>query len=351
MPHSSGGGHGGGGHGGGFHGGHGGSGSSAPRLYRSYRPGYHRYSYMLGGRTRYVYGDDSFLKRNPFSRCIGFWLSLIICLLMPGIMFGLDSEHSAHLSMKGTHDVKILDSASVFTDAEEAQLYSECEKFYAKSDISITVLTVKNNAWYFNGSLEQYAYNTYVTKFGTDETRWLIVYSTPDTPDGKWYWEGMQGDNTDDRLTEARANKFNKDFQKRLEKGEAPGTALAASISSLTGYIDKFVINWSNVFMYLFIGGICALIFMTSMGFGLPDALGKKLTDSPTYTCPYCYRSGYSNSVTRCPSCNRLLNGEEDDPLENDSSGNDEDDIFNPNVYGLMPDEDNNIRDWRANHN
>lgn len=58
MPHSSGGGHGGGGHGGGFHGGHGGSGNSAPRLSRSYRPGYRRYSYMLGGRTRYVYGEE-----------------------------------------------------------------------------------------------------------------------------------------------------------------------------------------------------------------------------------------------------------------------------------------------------
>lgn len=161
----------------------------------------------------------------------------------------------------------------------------------------------------------------------------------------------MQGDNTDNRLTEARANKFNKDFQKRLEKGEAPGTALVASISSLTGYIDKFVINWSNVFMYLFTGGICALIFMTSMGFGLPDALGKKLTDSPTYTCPHCHHLGYGGLVARCPICNRSISGDEDDPIDDSENLNDEDDFYNPNFYGLMSDEDENFRDWRANHN
>lgn len=341
MPHSSGGGHGGGFHGGGFHGGHGGR-SSKPQLSRHYSPGYHRYSYMLGGRTRYVYGDKSYSTRNTVSCCIGFWVSVLFCILMPGIVLTIDSN-SSHTHVKGTHDVQILDSVNVFTNAEEAELKNVCEKFYSKSDISITVLTVKNSSWIGNGSLEKFAYHTYVTKFGTDETRWLIVYSTPDTPDGQWYWEGMQGNHTDDRLTGARTDKFNRDFQKRLKKGEAPGTALAASISSLTGYIDKFVIDWGNTIAYLVCGGLFALVLIPITGLSIPEVLGKKLEDSPTYTCPYCHHSCYEDIVVRCPICKRSLSGNEDDLIDNDE--NDESDFYYPEFYGLMPDEDDNIRE------
>ena len=68
-------------------------------------------------------------------------------------------------------------------------------------------------------SLEKYAYSLYVNKF-SDEQHFLIVYSKPDDADTSdfvdWSWEGMQGDDTDNILTEVAMDIFNDDLEKYL---------------------------------------------------------------------------------------------------------------------------------------
>lgn len=234
MPHSSGGGsHGGGSHGGGSHGGSHGSGSSG--VSRSYYPGSRRYRYHHRGTTRYIYS-----KTDP-SKAFSVGRLLIGIFYIPFIAVSIGMISSQAKAMTPCSDKRIIieDSAGVVYDKEE--LEQSLENFMDKSGVTPAVFTLNNENWMNSyNSLEDYAYDLYLSKF-KDEKHWLIVYSTPvDRNSNDWYWEGMQGDDTDPVLTSNVTARFRMDLQSRLENGDGDaGGEIARSFDTITSMIKK----------------------------------------------------------------------------------------------------------------
>ena len=199
MPHSSGGGS----HGGGSHGGHshhsssrhGGSRNSS-RISKTNFAGAKRYRYRHHGQERYFYSDREPNKIFDWKRLlIGFFY---IPFLIPAIiMIGGDVTIS---TAKYDTSIIIKDEANVFEQTES--LNDALTGFYEKTEIPPAVITVSPEVWKDNGSLEDYAYDRYLSEFD-DENHWLIVYTQKGERgdiDFDWSFEGMQGDNTDDIL-------------------------------------------------------------------------------------------------------------------------------------------------------
>ncbi len=230
MPHSSGGGsHGGGGHSGGSHGG-GSRGSSRPSISSSPYPGARRYRYYRHGRYHYFYTSRSGRIFHPARLLIGL---IYLPFLIP-MSLGLASTFKSHMVVD--RNIIIKDEANVLTD--EAALNQSLNRFLDKTRITPAVITVNNDEWQGSYSdLEQYAYERYLSEFN-DENHWLIIYSQPEIHNSdfiEWYWEGMQGDNTDPVLTTTVTGKFNTDFQQRLEQNGDVSESLAASFDIATG--------------------------------------------------------------------------------------------------------------------
>ena len=241
MPHSSGGGsHGGGSHGGSHHSSHshGGSGRSARHVRSTYFPDARRYVYYDHHRPVYVYADyDITEKRSPLR-------FLMLLFYLPFILFTFsmfaEAYHHPH-KLPQNYDYKIVveDKANVLGNT--AELRNSLVAFYNRTGISPAVITVENSDWQgIYSDLENYAYDLYVNHFA-DESHWLIVYSTPDgysSSDGfeDWYWEGMQGNDTDDVLTESVTNSFNDELQKNLTARTryTVSSAISTSFDNLT---------------------------------------------------------------------------------------------------------------------
>lgn len=136
--------------------------------------------------------------------------------------------------------------------------------FYNRTGISPAVITVENSDWQgYYSDLENYAYDLYVNHFA-DESHWLIVYSTPDgysSSDGfeDWYWEGMQGNDTDDVLTKSVTNSFNDELQKNLTARTryTVSSAISTSFDDLTPTVMKSKVNWTMLFILDRHSGIC----------------------------------------------------------------------------------------------
>ena len=238
MPHSSGGGsHGGGSHGGGSH--HSssrGGGSSRPSISRQPYPGARRYRYYRHGRYHYFYSSRKGKIFSPARLLLGF---VYLPFLIP--VGSLLITPIAKRFQKYDTRIIVKDEANVIKD--HSSLDNALSGFYQKTHITPAVVTVRNESWQSNySSLEDYAYDRYLAEFD-DEMHWLIVYSEPTAPDEKfndWYWEGMQGDDTDSVLTSYVTGQFNFDFQQRLEAGNTDlGKNLADSFNVATNLAKK----------------------------------------------------------------------------------------------------------------
>ena len=94
--------------------------------------------------------------------------------------------------------------------------------------------------------------NMYVTEFD-DEEHWLVVYSEPTSPDpdfNDWYWEGMQGDDTDNIITVDVADDFKDLMQKYLTANSRydVSSAIAAAFDETTpnvmdGHVELSLIH------------------------------------------------------------------------------------------------------------
>lgn len=251
MPHSSGGGsHGGGSHGGshGSHGSHGGR--SGPRISRTHFAGARRYSYYRHGQQRYFYADKNFKPGFSWGRL------LLIFFYLPFYFLGFSMLKPALkiLPKNYDHTIIIKDEANVIND--EAALKKELERFRDKTGVTPSVVTVHNETWANYGRLEEYAYDRYLREFD-DEMHWLIVYSEPIDPDPKfnnWFWEGMQGNDTDPVITEERADKLTARLHGAIVKGDDVETALKTSFSQFTdNYSRSF--NFGELIPALFVLG------------------------------------------------------------------------------------------------
>ena len=293
MPHSSGGGsHGGGSHGGSHGGGSRGGGSRGPKISRGRFPGSTRYVYYRRGEPKYFYADKSFKPGIQWTR-----LLLILFYLPFFFLLVLAISQSIPIAKKDyDHNIVIRDEADVISD--EQALYDSLERFMKKTGVTPSVVTIYNDDWARSGSLEDYAYSRYLREFD-DEMHWLIVYAEGKYTSSSykdWYWEGMQGDDTDNIITDALAAKFNNDFHSRLESDDRDvGAQLIASFDNITASYHKRI-NWSDMggmmFMLAFI--LFHMYFMVFWGTFRyrgakpvpeePDTFGLPVSGNGSYT-------------------------------------------------------------------
>ena len=327
MPHSSGGGsHGGGSHHSSSHSSShrsSGGGSSRIRTSRTYFPGARKFVYYTDGVPNYVYSDTD-LSKGPsklrFLLLIVYIPFVLSAIVMIGTSFGIPAK----LRVDYNSQIIIQDDAHLLGDT--TKLNSALEDFFNTTGIAPAVMTVYNSDWQDNyTNLEKYAYELYVNKF-YDEKHWLIVYSQPEDPDDEfnnWYWEGMQGDDTDSIITSSVAYDFTDDLHKRLLiKGTSVNDAITDSFNALTPTVMKFRFEGETfgigLFMLLF---VCIHAFF--MVFFRPNANKYKgavevsmgandipFAQTPAHSvtmkqasCEYCGGVYTVGSCNVCPHC------------------------------------------------
>lgn len=276
MPHSSGGGsHGGGSHGGSHGGGGGGGGSSSATRSSYFLGARHRYVYYRRGRPYYAYSvyDENDFKKSLKGQTIGSIISFIF--LIPFVLVPL-SIFSAILPPKPLEmnyaktEIVIEDTIDVIDN--EKELYATLEAFQDKTGITPYIYTIPNSEWLeHHSSLEDYAYEYYVNQF-KDESHWLLVYAQDGPDEGgyvDWFWEGMQGNDTDKILTEKITGAFNEELHKNfLIKDVSVGEAFVNAFDNINPKLMKssgagsailFILVWYafiGIFIFTIISGM-----------------------------------------------------------------------------------------------
>ena len=219
MPHSSGGGS----HSGGSHSGSGFSssssssgGSSAKHIKNTSFPGARRYVYYENYRPVYIYADYD-IRKGTASGKVWSIIGSAVSLLFGIMLIALCYDKPQKMDTSPSYHCEIKDTAGVIDDMDKVQ--DAIVDFYDVTGIPVEIMTVNNEDWQGGYSeLEYFAYDMYVTEFD-DEEHWLVVYSEPASPDpdfNDWYWEGMQGDDTDNIITVDVADDFKDLMQKYL---------------------------------------------------------------------------------------------------------------------------------------
>lgn len=213
----------------------------------------------------------------------------------------------------------IEDKIDKFTPEEEEKLLEVMNAFKQKTGITPYVMTVTNEEWEMDYifSLERYAFDLYVNKF-RDEAHWLLVYSEPEeiTDDFvNWYWEGMQGDDTDPIITEKIADRHTQILHKNLlantrySVAEAIQDAFEQIMPDLMkpGITSETISVLTSMLSFLVMFFLFGLVYLRPMK---PD---KKRTDgfipcpdqaeAKEIVCDYCQGVYIHGTVTSCPHC------------------------------------------------
>ncbi len=315
MPHSSGGGsHGGGSHGGGFSSGGGshGGGHSAPPVYNTYHPGTHRYVYYRHGRPMYYYSSrkvEDTRTSSIFSLIVSCVLLAIICAL---IFSSIKAPHK--LSMNYDTEILVKDNIDVLSSSDESELQAALYDFQEQTGITPALVTVDNSVWQpYYTSLENYAYDVYVNTFD-DEKHWLFVYSTAQNDSfDDWYWEGIQGDDTDSILYSSLLDSFNNNVQKYLTQRTryTVGQAFAQGIQEATANAQKTHIDF-DLLPIIFVLTCYVITMLPGAIRGLSSQEKSKAkrcpddqapTSSMEDTCEYCGGVYVHGLHTSCPHC------------------------------------------------
>lgn len=328
MPHSSGGGS----CGGGSHGGGGGSGSGGHSTRsNTYLPGYDRYCYYKKGTNRPIYfyssvdiTPKSIAKKKRSAIVMAVILSAVYLFAIIAIVSSMISNPKKLDMDYFQNDIVIQDDLGIITDTEEAELMMALEDFQMTTGITPAIVTADNSSWMGNFvNLEKCAYNLYINMFD-DEKHWLIIYTQPLGADPTnnsmgfvdWYWEGMQGDDTDSILTQSVTNKFTEAFHDRLVDNRiSVGQAFIDSFEELTPTImdKKF-----DPMVFLVVGFILlhgSLFFMGFVIMPLKQAkkdassikIGKENAPALEDTCAYCGGLYIHGRHLSCPHCGAVI--------------------------------------------
>ncbi len=332
MPHSSGGGsHGGGSHGGSHHS-SGSRGGSSRRVRSSYFPGARRFCYYSHHRPVYVYADHDITQTFSPANLIMilFYIPFFIGIFA---MFGSAVHHPKKLADNYDTSIVIQDELGVIDN--QAMLQETLGQFYQKTGVTPAVVTVTNDEWLGKyDDLENFAYDKYVNLFD-DEKHWLIVYSQPagtaaigrsdDFVD--WYWEGMQGDDTDDIITEKKADVFTNNLQKYLTARSrySVGMAVNTAFNDITPSIMDTEIIWGEIFMGLGMLAFIALHMCIMLGLTPKARKYRKATEIPQTakedTCEYCGGVYVIGTCIKCPHCGAPIKPHEFTPPPNGMGG------------------------------
>ena len=314
MPHSSGGGsHGGGSHGGSHHSySRGSSGRSFRRVSNNKFNGAKRFLYYKNGSPVFVYSNyDISDERNRVSSFTSFFLYIVMLILVLGFIPGTGHFPKKIDISKYNSSIAISDTANVIDD--EDALMRSLIAFQDKTGITPCIITVHNEYWMNNyKDLEQYAYELYVEAFD-DEKHWLIVYSEPENPNpnfNDWYWEGMQGDDTDKILSYKETGLFNKEVQKYLAmENISVDEALSKAFDELTPVaMKKYIPLRRMIYPLAFAGFILFMAIKSSSFHPFREKYFEKAVECPeTFVdqekCEYCGGIYVVGMSTVCPNC------------------------------------------------
>ena len=320
MPHSSGGGS----HGGGSHGG---SGSLVPKVSNTYRQGYHRFVVYGEDRPRYFYSDHETIK--PRDTRFGimdvlFWLSYPLLLLILWIPDLLNVPEKLPMTYQQTQII-IRDKTDQLSSSEEQELREVFKQFQDKTGITPALFTFNNSDWKgITSSFEKYAYNNYVFWFH-DESHWLICYSNTIDSTGydDWYWEGMQGNDTDSILTESITDSFTKNVQRCLNDREhyTVGEAFIRGFRDIEPRLMKRNLDSSQIWVCVFAFALCGCgILITYKNkkklAGYAGAVRCPTDNFPVTedTCTYCGGVYVRGIHDLCPYCGAPIPQEDEGP-------------------------------------
>ena len=314
MPHSAGGGS----HGGGFHGGShgGGGGGSSSRVRRSSFKGATRYVYYKNRKPVIVYSNYDITKPGSLavSILLGIYFLILagVCFFIPGFAVYKSITIPKKLTIFTEPDILIEDNVGVIKDKDG--LYDSLERFYDETGIMPAVLTVSRSDWKLYNSLEHYAYYAYLDRFD-DESHWLIVYSVKIKDDGfvDWYWEGMQGNDTDNIITVKKAEAFTKNLQKYLLQSDdyTVDGAIAKAFDELTPVVMNTEYDSAMIIANLLAFTPIALMFLVMALKNLDHRKDKyyrqamvcKMDVVEQKKCEYCGGIYIKGMHTTCPHC------------------------------------------------
>ncbi|MGN0611434.1 MAG: hypothetical protein ACI4JI_06575 [Ruminiclostridium sp.] len=349
MPHSSGGGsHGGGSHsssGGSHHSSGGSGGGSKIRTSTTYFPGARRFVYYRNGQPNYVYSNTDLSK--PPSKLRFVFLIFYIPFIFAVIMM-LSQAFQVPSKLSVDYDPTIVIEDNIGAVSDESALREAMKDFYNETGITPALITDSNSAWKGKySSLENYAYDLYVNRF-YDEKHWLIVFTTDEGADGfnNWYWEGMQGNDTDNIITSSIANSFTSDVQTRLLRNDGDaGKAVTEGFEALTPTVMNARFDGETLMFAIFIlVFICIHAFF--MVFFRPNANKYKgakevpldiapaqpANNTVTYkqaSCTYCGGTYTVGSCNACPHCGAPIKPEEYTVYKNDGKSNSNNTVTN----------------------
>lgn len=220
-----------------------------------------------------------------------------------------------------------------------SQLQPILNEFKEKTGINVYIVT-ENNDWKVNYSqCENFAYDLYVHNFKDNEKNWLIVY----TQDSKlsldmvnadtteylynsnfvdWYWEGMQGDETDKILDQKVLNKFNQNLQRGLTYANGDPKLIEQAFFDAFSLLNSTVMqpNYEDGSVVLQLAAMLMLFTFVPVFISIISELHnyKNVTEIPASSmshgkpiedkCDYCGSVYVIGTVTRCPSCGAVLN-------------------------------------------
>ncbi len=204
---------------------------------------------------------------------VSFIISLVF--VIPFVIAGIVITYTG---LKGAVPVKlrpsyvspqshIEDNAGCITETN--RLEGTLKAFEQKTGICPYVLTVNNSDWAVNyTSLESFAYTSYLERF-SDEQHFLVVYSEPENGKNSefndWFWEGMQGDDTDAIISETHFRKFQTALHAGLaRKGVSVEDAFSDAFSDSLSYMMKPGIPTDEYTLEMLVFALIWDIFVTA---------------------------------------------------------------------------------------
>ena len=230
-------------------------------------------------------------------------------------VFNFKQQPMATINMS---EVCVIDDGDYFGEFEEQQLLETLMQFSSTTGITTKIVTVPYEEWINDGSLENYSLSRYYMEFD-DETGWILTYSSIPQYPNRWFWEGVQGDDTIDVMSPFLED-FNSILQSQLLFNNEPNVAESFSVA-LKKSIDifenqKFSINWVFIFPSLFFTGFIFLHAGIMVFAGTRKKYSyselEEIVEYETHnnefagapnlkTCPYC---GFSDvNMDICPNC------------------------------------------------
>ncbi len=303
MPHSSGGGS----HGGGSH-----SASSRPSHVVSHHrmPGTSPYLYYRHGVPLILYANTDITGaayRNE--KRIAFFGALFFSLLL--LFFAvLSCSPADKLTPYPASECAVIDNLDVIDN--EDVLLTKLNEYADYTGMKTVVLTVSSSEFGLWANLENYAYSEYLSRFPGNERMWLIVYT--EEGKGEWFFEGMQGDETDGVLPETASGRFNASLSSALDGGADVGDAFLTAFDDLLEY-DPFTWHFGTapVFvcgglaLFILIGAVIPLLQAHDIKKGGATKIhldeGETVESMERVMCEYCRKKYIPRFHKACPFC------------------------------------------------